>query len=120
MMVSDASLAGMRDTLRLSALLKSVAPKAETTVVLNRVAASRADELGRREFEKGAETKVDQIIPLDIKAFAASAAAGKPVVKVAGRAKATVALRALARRFAYGRVRSSKLAGWRSMLKGAR
>lgn len=120
MMVSDASLAGMRDTLRLSALLKNMAPKAETTVVLNRVAASRADELGRREFEKGAETKVDQIIPLDVKAFAASAAAGKPVVKVAGRAKSTLALRALARRFAYGRVRSSKLAGWRSMFKGAR
>jgi pilus assembly protein CpaE len=120
MIVSDASLAGMRDTMRLSALLKKTAANAEITVIMNRVGASRTGELSRADFEKGAETKVDQVIPIDIKAFAASTSAGKPVVKVAGRAKATMALRTLARRFAIGRIKNSKLAGWRSMFKGAR
>jgi pilus assembly protein CpaE len=118
--VSDASLAGMRDTMRLSALLKKTAANADVTVVMNRVGASRTGELGRSEFEKGAETKVDQIIPIDVKAFAASVASGKPVVKVAGRAKATVALRALARRFASGRAKKGKLPSWRRLFTGGR
>jgi pilus assembly protein CpaE len=118
--VSDASLAGMRDTMRLSALLKKTAANADVTVVMNRDGASRTGELGRSEFEKGAETKVDQIIPIDVKAFAASVASGKPVVKVAGRAKATVALRALARRFASGRAKKGKLPSWRRLFTGGR
>jgi pilus assembly protein CpaE len=117
--VSDASLAGMRDTMRLSALLKKTAANADVTVVMNRIGASRTGELSRAEFEKGAETKVDEVIPIDLKAFAASVASGKPVVKVAGRAKATVALRALARRFA-GRAKKSKLPSWQRLLKGGR
>jgi pilus assembly protein CpaE len=118
--VSDASLAGMRDTMRLSALLKKTAANADITVVMNRVGASRTGELGRSEFEKGAETKVDQIIPIDVKAFAASVASGKPVVKVAGRAKATAALRALARRFAGSRAKKGKLPSWRRLFAGGR
>jgi pilus assembly protein CpaE len=118
--VSDASLAGMRDTMRLSALLKKTAANADITVVMNRVGASRTGELGRSEFEKGAETKVDQIIPIDVKAFAASVASGKPVVKVAGRAKATAALRALARRFAGGRAKKGTLPTWRRLFAGGR
>ena len=118
--VSDASLAGMRDTMRLSALLKKTAANADVTVVMNRVGASRTGELGRGEFEKGAETKVDQIIPIDVKAFAASVASGKPVVKVAARTKATAALRALARRFAGSRAKKSKLPSWRRLFKGGR
>lgn len=118
--VSDASLAGMRDTMRLSSLLKKTAANAEITVVMNRIGASRTGELGRSEFEKGAETKVDQIIPIDVKAFAVSVASGKPVVKVAGGAKSTAALRALARRFAGGRTRKIKLPSWRRLLEGVR
>lgn len=120
MIVSDPSLAGMRDTMRLSALLKKTAANAEIKVIMNRVGASRTGELARADFEKGAETKVDQVIPIDIKAFAASTSVGKPVVKVASRAKATMALRALARRFGDGRMKNSKLAGWRSLFKRAR
>jgi Flp pilus assembly CpaE family ATPase len=110
----------MRDTMRLSALLKETAANAEITVVMNRVGASRTGELGRSEFEEGAETKVDQIIPVDVKAFAASVASGKPVVKVAARTKATAALRALARRFAGGRAKKSKLPSWSRLLRGGR
>jgi Flp pilus assembly CpaE family ATPase len=87
---------------------------------MNRVGASQTGELGRSEFEKGAETKVDQVIPVDVKAFAASVASGKPVVKVAGRAKATVALRALARRFAGGRAKKAKLPSWHRLFRGGR
>jgi pilus assembly protein CpaE len=117
---SDPSLAGMRDTMRLSALLKKTAANVEITVVLNRVGASRTGELGRADFEKGAEAKVDQVIPIDVKAFAAGTAAGKPVVKVAGNSQAAGALRALTRRFANGRVKNSKLSTWRSLLKRGR
>jgi pilus assembly protein CpaE len=118
--VSDASLAGMRDTMRLTKLLKTAVPNAEVTVLMSRVGAGKAGELSRTDFEKGAETKVDLLIPFDAHAFAASAAAGKPIVKVAGRTKAAVAIRTLARRFAATSGKKARLSGWQRILKGGR
>ncbi|HYN39117.1 MAG TPA: AAA family ATPase, partial [Rhodospirillales bacterium] len=105
-LVSNASLAGMRDTQRLSALLKESVPELSVTVCLNRMGAGRAGDVGRAEFEKGAGVGIDVRIPDDIKAFAASAAAGKPVLKIASRSRSATALRSLASRFGGPRVRN--------------
>jgi pilus assembly protein CpaE len=97
--VSDASLAGMRDTMRLSGLLKKIAPKADLKVVLNQVGAHAATELGAADFEKGAETRIGHLVPYDPKAFGASSSTGKPMPKIAAGSRATKALRALCNQF---------------------
>jgi pilus assembly protein CpaE len=118
--VSDPSLAGMRDTMRLVQLLKRTVPDADLSVTLNRVGANKFGELGSADFAKGAETKVDCTIPFEVKAFAASAAVGTPVVKVAGRTKAAEAMRILARTLGGGRAAKAPLPGWKRLLRGGR
>jgi pilus assembly protein CpaE len=119
-LASTSSLAGMRDTLRLSRMVKSVAPDARLTVCLNRVGSEGAGELKRADFAKGAEVGVDICIPEDVKAFAESAAAGKPVLKVASRSKAARALRDLVVRLDGARAKRPPLAALRKFLRGGR
>lgn len=94
--VSDPSLPGMRDTLRLHTFFKKYAAHANLQVALNRVGANRAAELATKDFEQGSEAKVGQLIPFDAKLFAASATSGKPIGKLQPRAKATAAFQSLA------------------------
>src|SRR3546814_16182404 len=56
--VTDLSLAGTRDTIRLLAWLRSNAPAAKITVVANRVATGTASEVSRRDFERSEERRV--------------------------------------------------------------
>ncbi|MFO1127371.1 MAG: P-loop NTPase [Rhodospirillales bacterium] len=93
--VSDPTLAGMRDTSRLVELGKKSAANTDLSVVLNRVGVSKAGELSRADFEKGCECKVAMSIPFDPAPFAAAAGAGKAAAATAGRAKAIKALREL-------------------------
>jgi pilus assembly protein CpaE len=97
-LVSEPSLAGMRDTQRLVKLFTSLAPKAELSVVLNRVGANRGAELNLADFEAGAETKASIVVPFEPKILAATAGTGRPLAKVASGAKSTAALRALTAR----------------------
>lgn len=97
-LVSEPSLAGMRDTQRLVKLFTSLAAKAELSVVLNRVGANRGAELTLADFEAGAETKADIVVPFEPKILAATAGTGKPLAKIANGAKSTLALRALTAR----------------------
>lgn len=123
MLVSDASLAGMRDTRRLNAALKLEAPAAKILVCLNRVGCCGTGELGRGDFEKGAQVAVDCSVPFEIKAFAASSAGGTAVLKAAPRSKAAIALRQLAGRFGGARARKTALPtlpSLRRLLPGAR
>jgi pilus assembly protein CpaE len=106
LLVSNGSLAGMRDTQRLNALLKTSVPEVSVSVCLNRAGAGKGGEVSRSAFEKGAEVTVDVRIPEDVKAFATSAATGKPVLKAASRSRSAAALRSLAARLAGARARS--------------
>lgn len=121
--VTDPSLAGMRDTMRLVALLKKVAPKAEPSVVLNKTGASTTAELTKADFEKGAEAKVTHLIPYDPKTFGACASTGKTLTKVAANARATKSVATFAARLvaAKGPTANSKATGLlRRFLGGAR
>ncbi len=93
--VSDPTIAGMRDTLRLGKALRGSAPAANFRVVLNRCGAVRGGELERRDFEQDADVTVSCIVPFDVKAAAASAGAGKPLAKVASRSRAAQSLKQL-------------------------
>jgi pilus assembly protein CpaE len=118
LVVSDPSLAGMRDTMRLASLFKKSATAAETKVVINRMGASKSGELDKADFERGAELKVDQIIPYDPKPFAASASSGKPLLKVGGGSKAVKAIRELSQLLTGPRVDAVKMPVWQRLLKG--
>ena len=119
-LVSDGSLAGMRDTRRLSAVLKGQVPTAGVCVCLNRVGCAGSGELDRGDFEKEAQVTVNVRIPFDVKAFAASSASGTPLLKAAPRSRAATALRQLAGRFGGARVRKASLPALRRLLNGGR
>lgn len=119
-LVSEPSLAGMRDTQRLVKLFTSLAAKAELSVVLNRVGANRGAELALADFEAGAETKASIVVPFEPKILAATAGTGKPLAKVANGAKSTAALRALtARAGGSSQQRQGQAAFWQKWLSFA-
>jgi pilus assembly protein CpaE len=98
--VADPTLAGLRDTARLAELAKKSAAQSEALVVLNRVGLNRAGELGRADFEKGADAKVAALLPFDPAPFARAAGLGKAVAEAAPRGRAVKELRQLAARLA--------------------
>jgi pilus assembly protein CpaE len=93
-LVTDLTLAGLRDAVRLHESLARVAPTLTPRVVAGRAGLEKAGELTRQEFERGLAHKIDFVVPEDVKASRA-AQAGRPLV--AGRSRCGDALCALAR-----------------------
>lgn len=96
--VTDLSLASLRDTLRLNDLMKSLGSRSKPIIVANNVGAAHRGEIGRAEFERGLGQPLDAAIPFDAKAAIAMARGGKALPSAAGSSKATIELRALASR----------------------
>lgn len=82
-LVSDLSLAGMRDAVRLAGWIKSVAPRAELSIVVNKAGLHAKAEVPRADFERGIETKVAQVLPFDPKTAGAATNAGRPIALTA-------------------------------------
>jgi len=116
--VSDPSLAGVRDTARLVGFAKKAAPDVNLKVTVNRFGVAKDGELSKGDFEKGADIKIDHIIPFDAKPFAASDGTGKPLVKVGKNSKAVAALRELARGVAGQKQKAVQVSLWQRLLKG--
>lgn len=92
--VSDLSLPGMRDTLRLNTFLKNtigLTPK----VIVNRVPKSGKGALSPGDFAKGIEAPTAAILPEDPKVGLA-AASGKPLSETPGTSKLVQLLRPVA------------------------
>ncbi len=85
--VSELTLAGTRDAIRILSWLKANAPQSRVIVVANKVAPAAQQEISRAEFEKSIERKVDVVIPLDLKCASQAAKLGQPFAKTAGAAK---------------------------------
>ena len=115
--VSDASLAGMRDTLRLVAFIKKVTSAAAVKVVVNRFGAAKKGELSKEDFERGAGLKIDHLIPQEAGVAAISAGAGKPLVEVAKRSRLVTALRKLSSELAAVEDEPTKAPFWQRFLK---
>jgi len=77
--VTDLSLAGMRDTLRVMALLPSSNAACQLTIVANRVGEHRQGEISRAEFEKGIGRPLDVVVPFDGRTVAAAVNVGQPI-----------------------------------------
>jgi len=96
--VSELTLVGARDVIRILSWLKSNAPQANVLVALNRVGPSGTTELSKKDFESSIERKADFIIPFDAKVVCQAAKLGKPVAEVGKTSKVGLELQAIGSR----------------------
>jgi pilus assembly protein CpaE len=82
--VTEFTLAGTRDSIRILSWLKANAPQSRVIVVANRALSSSVQEISRKDFEQSIERKVDIVVPLDHKAASQAAKLGQPIAKVSG------------------------------------
>jgi pilus assembly protein CpaE len=94
--VTDFSIAGVRDTGRLFNLAQRLAPGARRLVVGNRTGTGRKGDLTRAEIEKALGLTMACAIPEDPVAVPQAINSGKPVPASAPTSPATAALRELA------------------------
>jgi len=94
--VTDLSIAGLRDSLRLIELGKRVGNAADPLIVASQVGAAHRGEINQREFERGLGASISFQIPFDAKAAATMARKGKAMPDAAGGSKAATELLALA------------------------
>jgi pilus assembly protein CpaE len=80
--VSELTLAGARDMIRILSWLKSNAPQASVIVAVNRIGPNGSTEISRKEFETTIEHKIDHAIALDVKVVCQAAKLGKSVAEV--------------------------------------
>jgi pilus assembly protein CpaE len=93
--VTDLSLAGLRDTIRLCTQAQQLQPSARLTIVASR-SGTRANGVSIREFEKALGHKVSVLLPEDAKAVSQATVEGKPLALSARNSKLTAGLRQLA------------------------
>jgi pilus assembly protein CpaE len=85
--VSELTLAGARDMIRILSWLKSNAPQAQVIAAINSAGASSTPEISQRDFESSIERKADLILPYDAKATSQAAKLGKTIVDAAPSSK---------------------------------
>src|SRR6218665_262530 len=95
-LVTEITLAGARDTIRLLAWLKSNAPQSQVLVIANKMQTSVA-EITRADFEASIERKISYAIPYDIKAAANAAKLGQTFVEGNRTSKPAGVLREIAK-----------------------
>jgi pilus assembly protein CpaE len=93
--VTDLSLAGLRDSIRLCTQAQQLQPSARLSVVASR-AGARANGVSVREFEKALGHKLSILLPEDAKAVSQATVEGKPLAVSARSSKLTAGLRELA------------------------
>ena len=94
-LLTDMSLAGLRDSIRICTQVQKAVPSARLLVVGCRPSSHDAG-VTRAEFEKSLGRKLTMILPEDHKGAAMAAARGKPLAVAARGSKLTSALRQLA------------------------
>lgn len=96
LLVTELNLCGLRDSLRLIAGVREVAPETPIRIIANRaVSTKQAMQLG--DFQRALEHKVDLILPDEPKVFNAAANTGKPLAQANAKAKVCKVIRKLAR-----------------------
>ncbi|MDX2027908.1 MAG: AAA family ATPase [Alphaproteobacteria bacterium] len=98
-LVTELSLAGIRDTLRVKTALTNLGCTAALTVVASRAGTAHPGQVDVATFEKGTQVKIDFSIPEDHKSMMQAANSGKALGAIAAQAPVTKALRTLAQKF---------------------
>ena len=83
--VTEFTLAGTRDTIRILSWLKANAPQAKVILVANKTSTSQ--EVSRKDFEHSVERKVDVVVPFDPKSATQAAKLGQPLAKASKSSK---------------------------------
>ena len=96
--VSELTLAGARDTIRILSWLKSNAPQTSVVMVINRASPSALLEITQKDFESSIERKIDIVIPADQKTASQAAKLGKTLGEIAKSTKVGAGLSDLAGR----------------------
>jgi pilus assembly protein CpaE len=109
-LLTDLSLAGLRDSIRICTQVQKTASTARLLVVGCRPS-SHDSGVTRAEFEKSLGRKLAMILPDDHKAAAMAAARGKPLAVAARGSKLTGALRQLTAQLSDAKGRTGS--GWR-------
>ncbi len=86
MVVTELTLAGARDTIRLLAAAKQNCPSAQVVIIASKVH-SGGGELTNKEFENSIERGIDVVIPYDQKLAVKAAKLGKTLAEVASGTK---------------------------------
>jgi pilus assembly protein CpaE len=94
LVISDLTLAGLRDAIRTQGQIQMLAPQARVTFVANHLG-GREGGVPRAEFERALGRKLDILVPDDLKAAAAAANSGKPLVAVAPNGKVAASLKTI-------------------------
>jgi len=95
-LVSDLTLAGIRDTLRIKSALASLGCPGRISVVASRANASESGHVSKAVFEKGIQTPVAVVVPEDTAVVAAASNNGKSLGENAPRSPVTKAIRSIA------------------------
>ncbi|MDD3288325.1 MAG: AAA family ATPase [Alphaproteobacteria bacterium] len=95
-LVSEMSLVGIRDTLRMRTTLKSLGCPARITLVSSRVGPQRPAQVDETTFTKGAQAKIDFTMPDDYKIVTAASNSGKSFIAMAPSSPISKMVRALA------------------------
>jgi pilus assembly protein CpaE len=93
--VSERSLAGLRDTIRLQTMMREQTPQARLWLVQAGATGERA-LIGKSEFEKGIGRSFDVVISYDPKSVGAAVNSGRPLPLAAPRSPVVRELRQLA------------------------
>jgi pilus assembly protein CpaE len=90
--VTDMTLAGLRDAIRQLGLAQQAAPNARIIVIADRVI-SKDGDLSKAEFEKALGHAIDVTLPEEHKAVQAAATSGKPLAATAKNSRVVAQLR---------------------------
>lgn len=82
-LVSDQSLAGIRDINRITQAMTTLQTKGRILKVVSRVGSDRSAQVSKADFERGLNESVDYVIPEDSKTLTICANAGKAIDEVA-------------------------------------
>ncbi|MEK0086147.1 AAA family ATPase [Benzoatithermus flavus] len=110
LLITDLSLAGMRDTLRRTMLMPAVNAACQLSIIANRTGEYREGEISRREFEAGLGRAIDAMIPFDARSVTRAANAGQPVA--AGRNKVAAAIQEITDKLAGSGSSRSSIRSW--------
>ncbi len=119
LLVTDLTLSGLRDTMRLMAGIEETAPGKPTFVVVNRTG-GKFQAMTTGDFQKALGHKVNFTIPDDPKSFNLAANNGKPVVQINSRSQVSKAIRKIAEGVSDlvdGNADGSSKTGWRRFFK---
>jgi len=100
-LVTELSLPGLRDSMRLLTGIEEVSVGKPVTVIANRTGGAQ-QAMQPKDFQKALGHKIDFVVPEDRKSFIEAANNGKPLVSSNQRSSATKALRKIAETLVQG------------------